>query len=413
MRFALDALLRRRLACAMAQPPRWLRAAALLAALGGAVGLGGAQANAVREPAPGVAAPAVPATPGVAGSTGLPGVAPLPGLQGLPVPGLGGTPAAPVPGSPPGTPPAADVATPRSAPPAPPASSLPGGVQPVPALSDRVVDTLGLLPGAERAALVARLAEFEAQAGTQIVVLIVATTAPEDIAAYAFRVADDWKIGRREVGDGVLLLVARDDRAVRIEVARALEGAVPDLAAFRIIDGVMLPAFRQGDFAGGIDAALTQLMARIRGESLPLPEPGAGSRSAGGAGLEQLLMFFFVGVTVVSSVLTSLLGRKLGAALTAGAAGTVGGLIAQSVAIGLGVGVAALVLVGIFGLGAATRRATGTRGHLPHIGGWGGGYGSARGGWGSGGFGGGGLGGGGFSSGGGGSFGGGGASGRW
>jgi uncharacterized protein len=397
--------------------PRWLRAAALLAALWSAAGPGAAQTTAVPELAPaaqpaGTTAPVVPgapggpAVPGLPHGTGAPGGAPLPGLQGLPVPVLGGTPAAPGPASPDT---AAETATPRNAPPAPPPSSLPGGVQPVPALSDRVVDTLGLLPPAERAALVARLAEFEAQAGTQIVVLIVATTAPEDIAAYAFRVADAWKIGRRDVGDGVLLLVARDDRAVRIEVAKALEGAIPDLAAFRIIDGVILPAFRQGDFAGGIAAALTQLMARVRGEALPLPEARSERRGGGIPGAEELLMFFFVGVTVVSSVLTALLGRKLGAALTAGTAGTVGGLIAQSLFIGLGVGVAALVLVGIFG--AATQRATGRRAGLPHIGGWGGGYGSGRGGWGhgGGGFGG----GGGFRSGGGGSFGGGGASGRW
>jgi len=400
---------------------RCLRPAAALRALAAAVALTGllstaaAQAPAVRESAPHVAPAAgvsgVPGVPGGPAGTVLPGATPVPGLQGLPIPGLGGTPPA-APTAPPATAPA-ETATPRSAPPTPPTSPLPGGVQPVPALSDRVVDTLGLLAPAERAALVARLAGFEAQAGTQIVVLIVGTTAPEDIAAYAFRVADAWKIGRRYVGDGVLLLVARDDRAVRIEVAKALEGAIPDLAAFRIIDGVVLPAFRQGDFAGGIDAALTQLMARVRGESLPLPEARSERRSGSGApGAEEWLMFFFVGVTVVSSVLTALLGRKLGAALSAGAAGTVGGLIAQSLVIGLGVGVAALVLVGVFGLGAATRRATGMRGQLPHIGGWGGGYGSGRGGWGSGGVGGG-LGGGGFRSGGGGSFGGGGASGRW
>jgi uncharacterized protein len=279
-------------------------------------------------------------------------------------------------------------------------------VQPVPGLSDRVVDTVGLLGAAERAALTARLADFETQAGTQIVVLLVATTAPEDIAAYAQRVADSWKIGRREVGDGVLVVLARDDRTVRIEVAKTLEGAIPDLAAFRIIDGVMLPAFRRGDYAGGLDAALTQLMARVRGENLPLPEPQArGSGGEGGLGLEQLLMFFFVGVTVLSSVLTAVLGRKLGTVLTAGAAGTVAGFIASSVFIGVAVGVAALVLVGLFGVGAAARRATGGRAGLPHIGGWGGGYGGGRGGWGGGG--------GGFSSGGGGNFGGGGASGRW
>jgi uncharacterized protein len=351
-------------------------------------------------------APAAPVVPGLPGAR-LPGVPAIPGLQGLPIPGLGGA------GQPAAASAPAETTTtaPARPAPAPAPSSLPGGVQPVPALADRVVDPTGTLSATERAALVARLAEFEAQAGTQIVVLIVSTTAPEDIAAYAYRVADDWKIGRREVGDGVLLLVARDDRAVRIEVARALEGAIPDLAAFQIIDRVILPAFRQGDYASGIDGAVTQLMARVRGENLPLPEaPPSGLGGAAGGGLEELLIFFFIGVTAVSSVLTALLGRKLGAVLTAGAAGTVGGFIASSIAIGMGVGLAALVLVGIFGLGAAAQRATGGRGGLPHIGGWGGGYGGRGG---RGGFGGGGFGGGGFRSGGGGSFGGGGASGRW
>jgi hypothetical protein len=113
-----------------------------------------------------------------------------------------------------------------------------------------------VLSAAQVRALEAKLAAFEAAHGSQVVVLLVRSTAPEDIAAYAFRVADAWKIGRREVGDGVLLLVAKDDRKVRIEVARALEGAIPDLAAWRIIDGAITPAFRRGDFAGGIDAGV-------------------------------------------------------------------------------------------------------------------------------------------------------------
>ena len=132
---------------------------------------------------------------------------------------------------------------------------------PVPALSARVIDQTATLSDAQRAALEARLAAFEAESGPQIVVLIVPTTAPEDIAAYAWRVADTWKIGRRDVGDGLLLIVAKNDRAVRIEVARALEGAVPDLAARQIIDRAIVPAFRAGDFAGGIAAALLGVMA--------------------------------------------------------------------------------------------------------------------------------------------------------
>src|SRR5690606_17847678 len=103
-----------------------------------------------------------------------------------------------------------------------------------------------------RSALEARLAALEREAGAQLVVLMVPSTAPEDIAAYAHRVADTWKVGRREVGDGLLIVVAKNDRRVRIEVAKTLEGAIPDLMAFRVIDERITPAFRAGDFAGGL-----------------------------------------------------------------------------------------------------------------------------------------------------------------
>ena len=118
------------------------------------------------------------------------------------------------------------------------------------ALAGRVIDATGTLTPEQVRALDERLAAIELQRGSQVVVLIVASTQPEDIAAYAQRVADRWKIGRREVGDGVLVVVAKDDRRVRIEVAKALEGAIPDLAASRIIEQTIVPAFRAGDFAG-------------------------------------------------------------------------------------------------------------------------------------------------------------------
>ncbi|MBX3635886.1 MAG: TPM domain-containing protein [Rubrivivax sp.] len=284
---------------------------------------------------------------------------------------------------------------------------------PVPPLTARVIDQTATLTEPQRAALEAKLAAFEAEAGPQIVVLMVPTTAPEDIADFTQRVGDEWKIGRREVGDGVLVIVAKDQRRVRISPAKALEGAIPDLAARQIIDRQIGPAFREGDYARGLDAAVDALIARIRGEELPAPARESRSgRSGGGLDIEQLLMFFFVGVTVVSSVMTAVFGRKLGALLTGGAAGGVAWWITASVLVGVGVGIAALVLIGIFGIGAAARRMGGGR-DLPHIGGWGGGYGAGRGGW-SGGRGGGGFGGGGgFRSGGGGNFGGGGASGGW
>jgi uncharacterized protein len=288
-------------------------------------------------------------------------------------------------------------------------------VQAVPPLSARVIDSTGTLSGAQQMALNAKLAAFEAEAGPQIVVLMVPTTAPEDIAAYAQRVADQWKIGRREVGDGLLLVVAKNDRRVRIEVAKALEGAVPDIAARQIIDRAMTPAFRNGDFAGGLNAGLDQLMARVRGEHLPAPasQPsrggpsGSSSSSAGGLDLGALMMFFFIGVPIAGGVLKGMLGRKLGTLVTAGGAGALAFWFGAGLLLAVAAAVVALVLVGLMGFGGLGGLGGGGRrggGFVPPII-WGGGGGG-------GGFGGGG-GGGGFSSGGGGDFGGGGASGNW
>ncbi|MDO8418864.1 MAG: TPM domain-containing protein, partial [Rubrivivax sp.] len=225
----------------------------------------------------------------------------------------------------------------------------------VPPLAARVIDQTGTLKAAEAAALEAKLAAFEAEAGPQIVLLLVPATAPEDIAAYAQRVADSWKIGRREVGDGVLVVVAKDERRVRIEVAKALEGAIPDLAARQIIDNAIRPAFRADDYAGGLNAAVDQLMARIKGEALPAPAARAGARP--GLQLDELAMFFFVGVPIIGAVLTGLFGRKLGSVLTAGAAGGLGWMFTASVLAGVGAALVALLLVGIFCIGSAISRA--------------------------------------------------------
>jgi uncharacterized protein len=283
-------------------------------------------------------------------------------------------------------------------------------VLPVPALSGRVIDQTGTLGETQRNALEAKLAAFESEAGPQIVVLLVPATAPEDIAAFAQRVADTWKIGRRDVGDGVLVVVAKNERKVRIEVAKALEGAVPDLAARQIIDRAIRPAFRADDYAGGLNAAVNQLMQRIRGEALP--PPAAHAEAKPGLQLPELGLFLFIAVFVVGNVLGRVMGRKLGALVTAGGAGGLAWWLTASLALAAGAAFVALLLVGVFGLGSALRRLGG-----PSRGGLGGGWGlPSAGGWGgSGGFSGGGDGGGGggFSSGGGGDFGGGGASGDW
>ena len=279
-------------------------------------------------------------------------------------------------------------------------------VLPVPPLSGRVIDQTATLTPTQAGALDAKLAALEQQHGTQMVIVIVPTTKPEDITDYTQRLGDAWKIGRRDVGDGLLIVVAKGDRRVRIAPAKTLEGAVPDLAAKQIIDNAITPAFKAGDFAGGLNQAVDQLAARIRGEGLPTPSPGTTHPGAKpGLQLDELLIFFFIGVPVLGAVLTGMLGRKLGALATGGAAGALGWWLTASLLLAGAAGVVALILVGIIGLGSAGRGLSRSGG--PVI--WGGG----GGGFGGGGFGRGGGGGGGFSSGGGGDFGGGGSGGSW
>lgn len=269
-------------------------------------------------------------------------------------------------------------------------------LRPVPALTAHVIDQTGTLSVADRQALEQQLAALEKAHGSQVVVLLVPTTAPEDIASFANRVGNSWKIGRRGVGDGVLIVVAKDDRRMRIEVAKALEGAIPDIAAARIIDTRMKPRFRTGDYAGGLQAAVQEIAARIAGEPLPAPAQEGGQEGArGGAGLDggSLLALLFVLVSVGGGVLRALFGTTLGAVLTGAAAGVL--MFWFSASLLLAVVVA--VLGFFFALALAARGGI-TLG--PPGGGWGGG------GWGGGS-------GGGFSSGGGGDFGGGGASGDW
>lgn len=282
------------------------------------------------------------------------------------------------------------------------------GLQPIPVLQTRVTDGAGVLSADERAALETTLKEFEAETGAQLAVLTVATTQPETIEQYAIRVVDAWQLGRKGVDDGALLLVAMEDRGMRIEVGRGLEGALTDLTSRRIIDETMIPLFRTGDPAAGISAGVARMMGVVRGEPLPAPRDdwrGAGSADEThtplwGEIFPLLLFAFFAG----SALLRSLLGRLPGSLVTGAVAGGLGALFGAGVFFALMLGLGGFLLALVFSVMPSGRSALGR--HRDPFG-----SGMGRGGFGGGGFGGGGF-GGGFGGGGGG-FGGGGASGRW
>jgi uncharacterized protein len=265
----------------------------------------------------------------------------------------------------------------------------------VPPLTARVTDLTGTLTREQQAGLERMLQEFEARKGSQLAVLMVPSTAPEAIEQYALRVAEQWKIGRKKVDDGAIMVVAKDDRALRIEVGYGLEGALNDATANRIIRELIVPRFREGDFYGGINAGLDRMMRVIDGEPLPAP-----AKSAPGTQGEsfQMLPVLLILALVAGSILRAVLGRFLGAAATGGAVGFVAWILAGAMAMALLAGGVAFFFTL---MGGGGRRLGGFPGMY-------GGGGFGRGG----GFGGGGFGGGGFRGGGGG-FGGGGASGRW
>ncbi len=261
-------------------------------------------------------------------------------------------------------------------------------LQPVPRLHARVTDNAGLLSDARRDALEAQLASFERQKGAQVAVLTLASTAPEPIEAYSIRVVDAWRLGRAGVDDGVLFIIARDDRRMRIEVGRGLEGALPDARAKQIIADVVTPRFKAGDYPGGIEAGVGAILAVLSGEALPPPRAADEVREGG---TEEWLVLGLVATIIGGGVLRALFGRLLGAGLAAGVVGVGAWMISGALLIALVCGVLAFIFV--LAMGAGGRGGIGG----PWIGGGGGGFGSRGGGW----------------SGGGGGFGGGGASGGW
>jgi uncharacterized protein len=257
---------------------------------------------------------------------------------------------------------------------------------PVPPLQARVTDLSGTLSPTQTSSLEDRLSAFEKRKGSQIALLLVPTTQPETIEQYSIRVAEQWKLGRKGVDDGVLILLASQDRAVRIEVGRGLEGVVPDVVAKRIIAEVMIPAFRRGDFYGGLAAGIEQLIKSIEGE--PLPEPPHGPASGISEKAETTLLAIFFGSIFAGRWLRLLLGPLIAGLLAAvTVAGLCWGALSLPWLFSILAGLAAFIFV---------MSATYTRGGGGYYGGTGGMSHS------NGGF-----------SGGGGDFGGGGASGRW
>lgn len=252
----------------------------------------------------------------------------------------------------------------------------------VPELSQRVTDFTSTLSAEQINALEAKLAAFEAKKGSQIAVLIVPTTQPKDIAEFGIEVADLWELGRKGVDDGLILIVAKDDRKLRLEVGYGLEGVIPDAVAKRVISETITPYFKKGDYAGGIDAGIMQLMKLIEGEALPTPSESPTEGLGEGA-----FMFILMGGLIAGFVLSAMMGRVMGGMLAGLGSGMVAALVlGLAFSVALFVGIMIFFIVGV--------RSTGGRG-LSNGGGFSGGSGGGS--W----------------SGGGGGFGGGGASGSW
>ena len=279
------------------------------------------------------------------------------------------------------------------------------GLQPVPPLAARVTDLTGTLTAEQQTALEQKLAAFEARKGSQLAVLIVPTTHPEEIEQYSIRVVDQWKLGRGTVGgkkvdDGALLLIAKADHRIRIEVGYGLEGVLTDAMSNRIISETIAPAFREGNFYEGIDAGVGQMMKLIEGEPLPPPEHAwqSGRHGSGGNILPQLLFAVLIG----SVLLRAVFGRTLGSVFTGLGAGALVWMAGYALILAVVAAIGGFLLTLLMGLPRGSGWSS-----SPRSGGFGGGWGGFGGGIGGGGFGGGGF------SGGGGGFGGGGSSGSW
>ena len=252
----------------------------------------------------------------------------------------------------------------------------------IPDLSARVTDVTGTLSTEEKSQLEAKLSAFEQKKGSQITLLILPSTQPEEIEQYSIRVVEKWKIGRKKVDDGILVLVAKDDHKMRIEVGYGLEGAIPDLTAKRVIAEVIAPKFKQGDFAGGLNDGVDKLIGLVNGEALP---PPAKKTTFYGNSIENILPILMFGGLISGLFLRSIFGTFLGSAANGGLIGCVVFLLGLSI-LGAGMlGVLAFVItimLGARGINGYQRGYTGGMGGGGFSGGGGGfGGGGASGGW--------------------------------
>ena len=259
---------------------------------------------------------------------------------------------------------------------------------PVPPLLGHITDQTGTLTADQKATLEQTLTAFEARKGSQLAVLVVPSTAPEEVEQFALRVAEKWKLGRKKVDDGAILVIAKDDRAVRIEVGYGLEGALNDLSSKRIISETILPRFKVQDFYGGITAGVRQMISVVDGE--PLPKPSNAPANSIGS-IQQYAPVLFVLAVAMGGVLRASLGKVPGSLVTGGVIAVIAWFVVGAVSIALGAGALALFFT-LVGGGMAGHGMGGMGGHYG-----GHGRGSGRGGFGGGG----------------GGFGGGGATGRW
>ena len=257
----------------------------------------------------------------------------------------------------------------------------------IPDLKNRVTDLTQTFSPDQQAQLEQKLAVFEQKKGSQIAVLILPTTQPEDIAQYAIRVAEKWKLGREKPDDGLLIVVAKEDRKLRIDVGYGLEGAIPDLIAKRVISEIISPQFKQGDYFGGLNAGLDKLIGLADGEILPPPATADTSANNSASGLFELLPLIFIGALVGGMILRGMFGTFFGSFLNGGAIAAIVWFFGAAVLTALLVAVIAF----IFTLAMGGRGLGGYGGMPMGGGGWSGGGSNSWGGGAGGGFGGGGA----------------------